>query len=154
MTDNKQIEIYQTEDGQTQIQVRLEQDTLWLSQVQMAELFDKDSDTIGLHLKNIYKSGELDKSATTEDSSVVRLEGKRKVRRKIKIYNLDAAKVLKKAAKVMESQKKQTEWLSYLNQLKKTHKRKPRLMEVIDRFEKNSIIGDHFKPPKPADLFK
>jgi hypothetical protein len=56
----------------------------------MAELFDKDSDTIGLHLRNIYKSGELEKSATTEESSVVRQEGKRQVNRKIKFYNLDA----------------------------------------------------------------
>lgn len=72
-----QIAIYQTEDGRTQIDVRFEQGTLWLSQAQMAELFDKDSDTIGLHLKNIYESGELDEKATTEDSSVVRQEGKR-----------------------------------------------------------------------------
>ena len=90
MTEKKQIEIYQSEDGQTQIQVRLEKDTIWLSQAQMAELFDKNSDTIGLHLRNIYKSGELELSATTEESSVVRLEGGRKVRRKIKFYNLDA----------------------------------------------------------------
>jgi hypothetical protein len=54
------------------------------------ELFGKDADTIGLHLKNIYASEELDKSATTEESSVVRLEGKRKVRRNIKFYNQDA----------------------------------------------------------------
>nr|WP_319493474.1 virulence protein RhuM/Fic/DOC family protein [uncultured Desulfobacter sp.] len=85
-----QIEIYQAEDGQTEIQVRLEKDTLWLSQAQMADLFDKDSDTIGLHLKNIYKSGELDRQATTEKSSVVRMEGARKVRRQIQFYNLDA----------------------------------------------------------------
>lgn len=56
----------------------------------MAELFDKDVDTIGLHLKNIYKSGELHEAATTEDSSVVQIEGERKVKRKIRIYNLDA----------------------------------------------------------------
>ncbi|MBI9089886.1 MAG: virulence protein RhuM/Fic/DOC family protein [Desulfobacterium sp.] len=90
MIEAGQIEIYQTDDGQTQIQVRLEQDTIWLSQAQMAKVFDKDSDTIGLHLKNIYESGELDKSSTTEESSVVRMEGKRKVRRKIQFYNLDA----------------------------------------------------------------
>ena len=90
MIENKQIEIYQSEDGQIQIQVSLEKDTIWLSQAQMAELFDKDSDTIGLHLRNIYKSGELEKSATTEESSVVRQEGKRQVNRKIKFYNLDA----------------------------------------------------------------
>ena len=56
----------------------------------MAELFEKNSDTIGLHLKNIFESGELDQPATTEESSVVRQEGKRKVKRKIKFYNLDA----------------------------------------------------------------
>ncbi len=88
--NNKQIEIFQSEDGQTQVEVRFEQDTLWLSQPQMAELFGKDSDTIGLHLKNIYESGELKQPATTEESSVVRQEGKRKVKRKIKFYNLDA----------------------------------------------------------------
>jgi len=86
-----QIAIYQTDDGQTQIDVRFEQGTFWLSQAQMAEVFDKDSDTIGLHLRNIYESGELDEGATTEDSSVVRQEGKRQVRRNIRFYNLDAA---------------------------------------------------------------
>jgi hypothetical protein len=90
MAEKKQIEIYQSDDGQTQIEVRLEKDTLWLSQAQMAELFDKDSDTIRLHLRNIYKFGELERLATTEDSSVVRQEGKRQVQRKIKFYNLYA----------------------------------------------------------------
>jgi prophage maintenance system killer protein len=88
--NNQQIIIYQTESGETQIDVRLEQETVWLSQAQMSELFDKDSDTIGVHLKNIYKEGELIESSTTEKSSVVQLEGKRQVRRNIKMYNLDA----------------------------------------------------------------
>ena len=90
MTPEKQIEIYQTDDGQTRIEVRLEQGTLWLSQAQMAELFGRDPDTIGLHLKNIFQEGEVDKIATTEESSVVRQEGNRHVRRTIKFYNLDA----------------------------------------------------------------
>ncbi|MDH5727632.1 MAG: virulence protein RhuM/Fic/DOC family protein [Gammaproteobacteria bacterium] len=88
--DNSVIQIYQSNDGQTQIDVRFEQDTIWLSQAQMAELFEKDTDTIGLHLKNIYESKELEQQATTEDSSVVRQEGKRKVKRTLKFYNLDA----------------------------------------------------------------
>ncbi len=71
------FEIYVADDGQTQIEIRLEQDTLWLTQAQMATLFDKDSDTIGLHLKNIYSEDELDAEATTEESSVVRQEGQR-----------------------------------------------------------------------------
>lgn len=89
MEQSTGIEIYLAEDGH-EIQVRLEQDSLWLSQAQMAELFGKDSDTIGLHLKNIFKEGELDPKATTEESSVVRQEGNRQVRRRIKFYNLDA----------------------------------------------------------------
>jgi len=88
--DNSQIEIYQSQDGQTEVQVKFENETVWLSQKQMAQLFDKDTDTVGLHLKNIYKSGELDEVSTTEESSVVQLEGKRNVKRNIKLYNLDA----------------------------------------------------------------
>ena len=87
---NSSIELYKTENGQTEISVKLENETVWLSQRQMAQLFDKDTDTIGLHLRNIYKSGELDEPSTTEQSSVVQIEGKRKVHRNVKLYNLDA----------------------------------------------------------------
>ena len=85
-----EILIYISEDKSNEIQVRLEGDTIWLSQRQMSELFEKDSDTIGLHLKNIYNSGELEEGSTTEHSSVVQTEGQRQVRRKVKLYNLDA----------------------------------------------------------------
>ncbi|HOY39820.1 MAG: virulence protein RhuM/Fic/DOC family protein [Bacteroidales bacterium] len=85
-----EIKIYQTDDGQTKIDVKFDKETVWLTQKQMALLFDKDSDTIGLHLKNIYQSGELEELSTTEESSVVQQEGKRQVNRKIKLYNLDA----------------------------------------------------------------
>ena len=88
--ERSEIKIYKTPDGKTSIEVKFEKETVWLSQKQMAELFDKDSDTIGLHLKNIYKSGELEDISTTEKYSVVRQEGKRKVKREIKFYNLDA----------------------------------------------------------------
>ena len=75
--NNSDIKIYQSKDGQTEVQVKFENETVWLSQKQMAQLFDKDTDTVGLHLKNIYTSGELDEISTTEESSVVQLEGKR-----------------------------------------------------------------------------
>ena len=88
--ENSEIKIYKTPEGNTSIEVKLEKETVWLSQKQMAELFNKDSDTIGLHLKNIYKSEELEEISTTEKYSVVRQEGKRKVKRQIKYYNLDA----------------------------------------------------------------
>jgi len=84
-----EIAIFQLDNGQAEIQVKLDNDTVWLSQKQMSDIFEKDSDTIGLHLKNIYQTGELDEASTTEYSSVVRMEGKRKVTRKIKFYNLD-----------------------------------------------------------------
>lgn len=85
-----EIVIYTASDGNIQTEVRLETETLWLTQRKMAELFDKDSDTIGLHLRNIYAEGELDESATTEDFSVVQREGRRNVTRTLKHYNLDA----------------------------------------------------------------
>ena len=85
-----EIVIYQTPDGGVEMEVRLERESIWLNQKQMSQLFDKDTDTIGLHLRNIFKEGELEESATTEDSSVVQQEGNRQVRRKMRFYNLDA----------------------------------------------------------------
>ena len=84
------LQIYQNDDGSLQLDVTLQDDTLWLSQAQLAQLFDTSTDNIGLHFKNIYKSAELDEQATTEDFSVVRTEGQRQVKRKVKHYNLDA----------------------------------------------------------------
>ena len=84
-----QIEIFQGANNEINIEVKFEEDTVWLSQRQMSELFAKDSDTIGLHIKNIYNEGELERIATTEDYSVVQKEGKREVNREIVHYNLD-----------------------------------------------------------------
>lgn len=81
--------LYQTEDGRTRIDVRMLGETVWLTQRQMAELFCKDTDTIGLHIRNIYKEGELAPEGTTEESSVVQTEGERQVRRNVTYYNLD-----------------------------------------------------------------
>lgn len=78
------------ESGDHPVQVRLEGETVWLSQAQMAELFGTSADNISLHLKNIYADQELDEPATTEDFSVVRQEGTRQVKRQLKHYNLDA----------------------------------------------------------------
>ncbi|WP_010303999.1 virulence protein RhuM/Fic/DOC family protein [Candidatus Odyssella thessalonicensis] len=85
-----QMLIYQSEDGSFQTEVRLESDSVWLSQKQMSELFGTSTDNIGLHLKNIYTEGELSEDGTTEAFSVVQLEGKRKIKRHVKHYNLDA----------------------------------------------------------------
>ncbi|MEW6408151.1 MAG: RhuM family protein [Patescibacteria group bacterium] len=87
---NNQIIIYNTEDGETRIEVRMKDETVWLSQKQMAELFDCSVDNIALHLKNVYLEQELDEKRTSEESSIVQKEGKRTVSRSVKFYNLDA----------------------------------------------------------------
>ena len=84
------ITIYQPHADQPAVDVRLEGETVWLSQRQMSVLFDTSSDNVGLHLKNIYAERELLEEATTEDFSVVRQEGNRQVRRSVRHYNLDA----------------------------------------------------------------
>ena len=87
-TDNKFI-IYQTEDGQTQIDVRLESETVWLSTSQMAELFETDRTSIVRHINNIYKVEELDRESTCAKIAQVQVEGKRNVKRNIPYFNLD-----------------------------------------------------------------
>ena len=84
------IDDYQAADGRTSIDVKLENETVWLTQAQMTVIFDCSSDNIGQHLKNIYKEKELTESSTTEIFSVVRKEGTRTISRKITHYNLDA----------------------------------------------------------------
>jgi len=88
MEENK-IVIYQSEDGQTQIDVRLENETVWLTQAQMAELFQTDRTSIVRHVNNIYKVEELDKESTCAKIAQVQIEGKRTVKRMVPFYNLD-----------------------------------------------------------------
>ena len=85
-----QIEIFQSEDGQTQIAVKFEEDTVWLNQYQMADLFNTDRTSILKHLKNIYGSGELEENSTCAKIAQVHQEGKRRVTRDVFHYNLDA----------------------------------------------------------------
>ena len=88
-SQQEQILIYKTETGQTQIDVRLEEETVWLSQDQMAQLFDQTKQNISLHIRNIYKEGELEESSTVKDYLTVKKEGKRNVSRNLNYYNLD-----------------------------------------------------------------
>jgi len=85
-----EVLIYQAKNGQVKIDIRLVNETLWMNQSDMAQLFQCSPDNVSLHLKNIFEEGELQESATTEDFSVVRCEGKRAIRRKMTFYNLDA----------------------------------------------------------------
>lgn len=89
MKNHGEIILYQSEDA-LQLEVRMEDETVCLTQKQMAELFQCSTDNVSLHLKNIYNEKELLEPATTEYFSVVQLEGKRKVKREILCYNLDA----------------------------------------------------------------
>ncbi len=82
--------LYTTEDGCSQIRLRARKQTVWLTQREMAQLFDVSTDNVGLHLKNIFADGELNREATAEESSVVQIEGGREVQRPVTLYNLDA----------------------------------------------------------------
>jgi hypothetical protein len=90
MNNNSQLIIYQSEDGQTKIDVRLQDETVWLTQKMMAELFQTTVPNINLHLKNIFEEGELNEPATIKEFLIVQQEGNRKVERNQKFYNLDA----------------------------------------------------------------
>jgi len=88
-SDNSEVIIYQTEDGHTKIDVRIEDETVWLTQAQMVELFQTTKQNISLHVNNAYKEGEIEASATVKEYLTVQDEGERKVSRSIKHYNLD-----------------------------------------------------------------
>ena len=84
------VVVYETEDGETRIDVRFDQETVWLTQGQMAELFETSTNNVSLHLNNIFSAQELEREATTKESLVVRTEGSRQVQRTLTHYNLDA----------------------------------------------------------------
>ena len=86
---NDKIIIYQSEDGKTQLDVKLEGETVWLTQAQMVELFQTSKQNVSLHINNIYKEGELEKETTVKDYLTVQSEGARTIHRRVKYYNLD-----------------------------------------------------------------
>ncbi len=87
--DRGEIIIYQTADGETRLDVRMENDSVWLTQAQIAQLFGTEVPAISKHIRNIFQSGELERAATISKMEMVRQEGKRTVKRRIDIYNLD-----------------------------------------------------------------
>ena len=89
MHSNNQIVIYQSEDGQTQVDVHLENETVWLTQAQMVDLFQTTKQNVSLHVGNVFKEGELEEKSTVKEYLTVQKEGERKVSRKVKYYNLD-----------------------------------------------------------------
>ncbi len=85
---NNQIQIYTSQDGKVSLTVSFEKETVWLTQAQMAELFDKDVRTINEHIRNIYAENELEEDPTIRKFRIVRQEGLRKVNRQIEHYTL------------------------------------------------------------------
>lgn len=91
MGENKsQIIIYQTENGETKLDVRFQNETVWLTQKLMAELFQTSIPNINMHLKNTFEEGELEEHRTIKEFLIVQKEGNREVKRKQIFYNLDA----------------------------------------------------------------
>ena len=90
LPQKSQFLVYQAENGQVKIDVRVENETVWLTQQLMAELFETTKQNVSLHLQNIYEEGELTCEATVKESLTVRQEGSRQVERKVEFYNLDA----------------------------------------------------------------
>jgi hypothetical protein len=85
-----EVVVYQDPTGASQVDVRLERDSLWLSLLQIAELFDRDKSVVSRHLRSIFASGELDRQATVAKNATVQVEGGRRVTREIEYFNLDA----------------------------------------------------------------
>ncbi len=90
MNQEHEVVLYQIEDTKICVNVIFKDETFWLTQRAMSELFDCSTDNISFHLRNIYREEELDEESTTEFFSVVQNEGNRNVRRKVKCFNLDA----------------------------------------------------------------
>ena len=87
--DRGEIIIYQTADGETRLDVRMENDSVWLTQAQIAQLFGTEVPAISKHIRNIFQSGELEREATVSKMEIVRQEGERTVKRRLDMYNLD-----------------------------------------------------------------
>lgn len=156
MKEQDKIVMYESEDGQTLIDVRVDRDTVWLAQSQLMELFGQTKQNISLHINNIFKEGELEKQATVKDYLTVQKEGGRQVHRKIAHYNLDVIisvgyRVKSKrgtqfriwAGKVLKdyllqgyalNQKKLEEKEQHLNELQKA-------VEVISRVAKRKALS-------------
>ena len=84
-----EVVIYKAKDGQTLLEVRLENETVWLTQKQMAELFHRTVPNINIHLKSVFREKELDPKSTIKESLIVQTEGKRTITRRVELYNLD-----------------------------------------------------------------
>lgn len=87
--EKTELVIFKAQDGNVKLDVKLENETVWLTQNQMSELFQTTKQNVSLHLNNVFKDGELDKNSTVKEYLIVQKEGNRQVSRKTSFYNLD-----------------------------------------------------------------
>lgn len=99
MRDNGNIVVYVDDNGKPQVDVRFQDETVWLTQAQLVELYQPSKANVSEHIKNIFDEGELDRAATVRKSRTVRTEGDRQVERELEYYNLDTCKLSTKQAK-------------------------------------------------------
>jgi virulence protein-like protein len=97
---NGEMVVYVGDDGKSQIQARLQDENMWLTQVQLAQVFQTTRQNIGQHIKNIYEEKELDPSATIKKFFIVQIEGDREVSRNIEQQHLEESKAVRKKAEV------------------------------------------------------
>ena len=130
MGTNNQIIIYQTDDDQTQIDVRLENETVWLTQAQMAELFQTDRTSIVRHINKIYADDELDRDSTCAKIAQVQKEGNREVIRQVEFYSLDV--ILSVGYRVKSS--RGIEFRRWANQVLKDYMQSAHVVSHLFRF--------------------
>jgi len=141
ISDNNQGEIilYQTSDNQTALEVRFEDDTVWLTQTQMVDLFNSTKQNISLHINNIFKEGELMQISTVKEYLTVQMEGLRKVHRKIFLYNLD---VIISVGYRVKSQRG-TQFRIWANKILKEYLLKGHVLnQRVDKIERKLIEHD------------
>ena len=131
MRDNGNIVIYVDDNGKPQVDVRLQDETVWLTQAQLVDLYQSSKANVSEHIKNIFDEGELDRAATVRKFRTARTEGDRQVERELEYYNLDTCKLSTKQTKekmLVGYRKYKAKNLSsveedYLENIKKTAKR-------------------------------
>ena len=141
ISDNNQGEIilYQTQDNQTALEVRFEEETVWLTQMQMVDLFNSTKQNISLHINNIFKEGELMQISTVKEYLTVQMEGLRKVHRKIFLYNLD---VIISVGYRVKSQRG-TQFRIWANKILKEYLLKGHVLnQRVDKIERKLIEHD------------
>ncbi len=133
--ENKELIVFKTKDGKLSIDVNLNEETVWLSQKQMGDLFDRDYKTISKHINNIFKEEELNKNSTVAKFETVQIEGEREVKRDVEYYNLDV--IISVGYRVKS--KRGTEFRIWANSILKDYLMKGYALDER-RFEKEKLL--------------